>query len=159
MGDQWVAIRPNTNEKSAQSGVDKFIGDQAILDMTYRSGFYYDFINTEAGKDYLIRAGIEDDPYGIFSPSLHHEMKNNMNKTEEKNKTETFLTSDVYRSSQEKGKVPIKNGDDLLQTASNLTPPGSNITESNMAENPTDNNPLSLEVEDTQQLVELNEKI
>merc|ERR1712176_13405 len=58
LSDQWVAIRPNTNEKSAQSGVDKFIGYQAILDMTYRSGFYYDFINTEAGKDYLVRAGI-----------------------------------------------------------------------------------------------------
>ena len=64
----WVAI--NDKEKRQLNGYDE------ILDEAYLSGVYDDFIvYTEVGNDFLKRAGVEEDPYSIFSEELKRRRK------------------------------------------------------------------------------------
>ena len=66
--DIWTASRVGEEEQ--------FVGSDAILNEAYLSGLYDEFVVGEVeGLDKLERAGIQEDPYCIFSDELKRERK------------------------------------------------------------------------------------
>lgn len=69
--DVWVASRTISGKE------EEYIGDDAILDEAYLSGFYEEHVvGTKEGNEYLGKAGILDEPFSIFSDELKCEREN-----------------------------------------------------------------------------------